>query len=452
MIFNRTKLIEIIFLTAFFLLLPLWNLPDTIALRYLLSLTLLIVVIFSKIEWETFFTNNPFLILLFFYILIQLIFFSSNFKLAFLNFKSEWLKFILFAITGIGCGKILYTKKLPNLLFYLGLFFVIPLVIHLFMSVWKGLLIGYLPIGYWGINKTHGDLAYTSMHATLFLMIFYLFQANTTYQKLLTFALLGTCIFSPLIASSRGGVIFVFLSIITILILKILIHSRSRWLQKHLIMYVLGTGVLILCIFKVGETLDPQRWSGTISRLEMGFKGDALKINCEGIESLETTLREEGFVVTPKISDILNAVQSGQNGDIARMLAARAAIQLIPQHWMGIDQSKLGYDQALEKACGHAPKIKLSNAHNGWLDTALAIGFLGAILYFLVCCNFLKQGLKSCSADTPEIIPYGVALSALSMIWILRSIFDSAQRDQMLEMQIFTLCLLSSYILSKRHA
>jgi O-Antigen ligase len=446
MIINRTKIIEVIFFIALFLLLPLWNLPNTIALRYLLSLLLLIFVIFSDVDWKNFFKNNLLLIVLFFYILIQLIFFSTNFKLALHNFKSEWLKFILFAIAGIGCGKILHTKKIPNLLFYLGFFFAIPLIIHLFLSVWKGITIGHVPVGYWGINKTHGDLAYTAIHATIFLMVFYLFQANTFSQKFFTFALLSACIFSPLIASSRGGTAFVFLSIITILIFNNFIKIRSRWSPKHLILYTLGVGVLILGVYKVGEAFDPHRWNGTISRLEMGFKGDALRINCDGIESLETTLREEGVIITPQIAGILDSIK---DGDGARMMAARTAIRLIPQHWMGINQSKLGYDLALEQACGHQPKIELSNAHNGWLDTALAIGFFGAILYFLVCCNFFRQGLKTCFKVTLDIIPYGVALSSLSIVWIIRSLFDSAQRDQMLEMQIFTLCLLSSYTLSK---
>jgi O-antigen ligase len=95
----------------------------------------------------------------------------------------------------------------------------------------------------------------------------------------------------------------------------------------------------------------------------------------------------------------------------------------------------------------------LLNSHNGWFDTALAIGIIGAILYLIVYLIFLKFGLQTSFGPNKELVPYGVALFSLGFMWMVRSVFDSAQRDQMLEMQIFTLCLLSSYILfSKKTA
>jgi hypothetical protein len=197
-------------------------------------------------------------------------------------------------------------------------------------------------------------------------------------------------------------------------------------------------------VFKIAQSMDPQRWEGTISRLEMGFKGDALRTNCEGIEVLQNDLIAQGTEITPEILKILESIK---DGDGARMMAARSAIQLMAINPMGINQSRLGYDIALEKYCGYQPKIELLNSHNGWFDTALAIGVIGAILYLLVCLNFLRYGLKTSFQKNKELVPYGVALFSLGFIWIVRSIFDSSQRDQMLEMQIFTLCLLSSYIL-----
>jgi hypothetical protein len=425
-------------------MLPLWNIPDTIAIRYFCALTILFVVIVSKVNWKYFFYNNQAIPLLFLYILIQLFFFSTDFDQALRNFKSEWLKFILFSFAGIGSGYLIQNIRTPKLLFYLGFLFAIPLIIHLVLCIIHGISIGKVPMGYWGINKTHGDLAYASLQAVIFITIFWFFQSKTPLDKILSFILLSTCIMSLLIASSRGGTFFVFVSILTALGLSSLTHQRSQWSIKYFIITVLSIGVLILGVFKIAQSLDSQRWEGTLSRLEMGFKGDALKINCEGVEVLQDTLTTEGIEITPQISRILESIK---DGDGARMMAARSALHLITENPMGINQSRLGYEIALEKHCGYKPKIMLLNSHNGWFDTALAIGVIGAIFYLLVYLNFLRFGLQTSFGPHKELVPYGVALFSLGFIWMVRSVFDSAQRDQMLEMQIFTLCLLSSYIL-----
>jgi hypothetical protein len=421
-----------------------WNIPGTIALRYFFAFILLSIVIVSKVDWGLFFRNNQLLLLLFLYLVFQLLFFSSDFYLAIHNFKSEWLKFILFALTGIGCGYLINLFKFPRMNLYLGFLFAIPLIIHLILCVIKGFQLGKVPMGYWGINKTHGDLAYTSIHAAIFLSVFLLLQAKTSIDKLITLLLLSACILSPLIASSRGGTFFAFISIATVAVFTAILRRHFKQSINQIIIVIIGFCLLIFCIYKVGVSLDPNRWNSTLSRLEMGFKGDALQINCEGVEVLENLLREDGTSITPEISRILDSIK---DGDGARVLAARSAIQLIPNNFMGINQSKIGYDLALEKACGHLPKIELLNSHNGWLDSALSIGVIGAILYLLVCCNFMRLGIKSSFNDIKTNAPSGVALFALSFLWITRSIFDSSQRDQMLEMQIFTLCLLSSSLL-----
>ena len=167
MIFKHLRPIQIIFFIALSLMLPLWNIPDTIAIRYFCALTILFVVIVSKVNWKYFFYNNQAIPLLFLYLLIQLFFFSTDFDQALRNFKSEWLKFILFSIAGIGSGYLIQNIRTPKLIFYLGILFAIPLIIHLFLCIIHGISIGKVPMGYWGINKTHGDLAYTSLQAEI---------------------------------------------------------------------------------------------------------------------------------------------------------------------------------------------------------------------------------------------------------------------------------------------
>ena len=450
-IFKLNKWIFSVFCIALTLLLPLWNIPHTMALRSLFSLILLLIVIIAKPDWRLFFKYHVTLLLVFLYIVLQLAFFSTDYVLAFHNFKSEWLKFILFALAGIGSGYILGYQTWPRLNLYLGILFTTPLLVHLVVSLIEGISIGRIPTRFWGINETHGDLAYTSIHVTILLSVYLLFQAKSLWDKTTSCFLLGASVLSLLIASSRGGLAFILASFLTVLLMWFLKKGRAQYSLKSLFLAILALTLTISSLFYVGAKLDPDpdRWKNTFTRVEMGFKGDALKINCEGIEVLENTLQQNGIEITPSLTNTLDSIK---NGDGSRIMAARSALHLIPEHLMGINQSRLGYDIALEQACGHTPKIELSNAHNGWLDTALAIGIVGAILYFLVCCNFIKLGIQTSFGIYTEIIPYGVALFSLSFIWIIRSIFDSAQRDQMLEMQIFTMCLMSSLILFKTQA
>ncbi len=442
-IITRYRPALIVFLILLSLLLPLWNIPDTIALRYFSAFLLLVIVIISKPDWGLFFKSHITLALLFIYLIVQLVFFSTDYAVSFHNFKSEWLKFILFAFLGVGCGFILASIKFERLNLFLGFLFAIPLLIHLTLCLIKGVGLHQIPFGYWGINKTHGDLAYTSIHATTFVGVFLIFQAKSLLDKRLSLFLLAVCLLSPLIASSRGGTLFVFISLGVVFFLGVMTRHRAHFSLKNLLLYLFAMVILMLSAYQFAMYFQPERWGGTLSRIEMGFEGDALNINCEGAEALEKTLQQDGVEITPQIKAFLESVK---DGDAARVMAARSAIQLIPQHWMGIDQARRAYVKALEQACGHPAKIQLTSAHNGWLDTSLAIGVIGATLYFLVLCQFIKQGLGASFQKSTDINPYGVALCSLSLIWIVRSLFDSAQQDQVLEMQIFTMCLLSALI------
>lgn len=444
---NHSILVSCIFIVAIMMLPPLWNIPHTILLRHLCGLTLLVVVLMSRPNWKDFFYCNKALILLFLYLIIQLIFFSTDHIAAFRNFKSEWLKFILFALTGIGCGFILSRKKLWYFNLYAGCLFSIPIFIHLGLSLFKGISTGEIPARYWGINETHGDLGYTSIHAVVFLSVYLLFQAKSTLHKLLVSLILIACVLSLLIAGSRAGILFLILTFCFVLVIRIFHAKQSSFSYKRVALLFIGILFLIFSIFQVGSFINPQRWNLNTPKFEIAFKGDAIKINCEGIGVLEKIIEQEGTEFTPQIQSTLDSI----NGfDGARIVALRSALQLIYNHPMGINQSRLAYDIALEKSCGGKPKIELLNSHNGWADTALGIGVIGALLYFLVLCNFMYTGISVLKHKDPMIVVTGIALLSLGFIWLLRSMFDSAQRDQMLEMQIFTICILSAIIFFKQ--
>lgn len=437
-----TRIKEFLFLLPLFGFIPLWNIPHTIALRYFLGLMLFIIVIISKPDWSRFLKSSYFLIIFFAYLIFQLIFFSTDFNLAVHNFRAEWMEFILFSIIGAGTGLLIGKRGPKKILLYLGIAFSVPLYIHLILSIKKGIEISGIPWHYWGMNEIHGDFGYTALQATIFLFVYYVYQTKSLLEKIIVLVLVSACIASPLLAESRGGTVFVLCSILFITTISLLSKNTKKIKLIMLVCVALTIGATV----KVGIAVDPTRWEGVISRMEMGLKGNSTEIYCQGINSLRKELINEGVEITPQIQAKLNSVE---DGDGARMLAARSGLKMIALNPMGINQSKQAYQTAISKACSSPPKIFISHTHNGWIDTALSIGIPGALLLFLVMLTYAKKGLSNLRSNI-KILPYSMALFATSVTWIIRGFFDSTFRDQMLEMQGFTLALLLGVLLVKQ--
>lgn len=417
----------------------------TIAARYLLAGLLLIIVVISNPNWKEFFRENKILLIFFAYLIIHLIFFSTDFKFALDNFRAGWMKSILFSLIGAGAGLLISKDHPRKLMLCLGLAFSVPLLMHLAFSLHEGLQRGAIPWTYWGINTTHGDLGYAALHATIFFSVFFLYQAKNYYEKTLVLFLLSACIASPLIAGTRGGTAFVLIVLVFVSLVNLAVKFHDKITLKRQCLGLLAILAVLIAVVSIGSATDPGRWTGVVARLEMGLKGDPIKINCEGIGALRKILEDEGQVITPEISRIL---QSINEGDGARVMAARAALLLSAANPMGINQSKRAYQLALSKVCN--PAILLAHSHVGWIDTALSIGIPGAILYFLVLLNFARLGLRSIQSDEINR-PYAVALFTMSTIWIIRAFIDSTQRDHLLEMQMFTIAFLYGFIVSHKN-
>ncbi|WP_162784919.1 O-antigen ligase family protein [Polynucleobacter necessarius] len=442
---NLKSIHKMVFFVALFTLIPLWNIPHTIAGRYLCEGALLICVLFYKPDWSSFFQKNKLLVVFFVYLGIQLIFFSENYQAAFSNFRAEWMHFILFSIIGAGTGLILGRKNSHQFLLYLGIAFSVPLYIHLILFLFKSISIGAIPWGYSGINLIHGDFAYPALEAIILLCTFCILQTNGKIYRYIAIALMTICVVSPLLAASRGGVGFSFIGAFFVMITYFLFDRDNRISNKKKIFLLLSIPILIAGIYKIGVVSNPNRWSGILSRVAIGLEGNPSKVYCEGIEVLENALKDKGIEMTPSIQKGLDSVV---DGDGARMMAARAGLMLIYENPMGINQSKEAYQQAITQYCNHTPKIFISHTHNAWIDTSLAIGILGAILLLMVLINYAQIGLISFRAHLSSS-PFGLALFASAVMWALRGLLDSTMRDQMLEMQAFIIALFAGIVLAQ---
>lgn len=440
--FKTTALFSLLFI-----LIPLWNIPHTIAGRYICEGLLLVLFFTNKLNWKLFFQENKALALFFAYLFLQLIFFSRDYQAAFSNFRAEWMHFILFSIIGAGAGLFLGKKDSNKTLLFLGVAFSIPLYIHLILFAIKAIATHEIPWRYLGLSEIHGDLGYTALQATIFLMTLCVYQKKFNLRKLSLIFLLIPCIVSPVLAKSRGGILFVIATIIFIFIVDSINQNKGK--VQYFKFLVRGALALTLClsVYLIGVNTDPTRWNGVASRVSLSLKGNPGEIYCQGIGSLEDTLKREGTQITTSIQKSLDSIV---DGDGARVMAARSGAELTLQSPMGIDQSKQAYQQAITKQCNGAPAIFISHTHNAWIDTALAIGIPGAALLFITLLTYMVRGRNALNTNISPIAPYGMALFATSFLWTIRGLLDSVQRDQMLEMQAFVLAMLLGIIVARK--
>jgi O-antigen ligase len=274
----------------------------------------------------------------------------------------------------------------------------------------------------------------------LFTSVYYFFYAKNFKDKSLSIFVMCCAILSPLIALSRGGLIFVVISFITVYLVHIFeSHGLSKSRFKDIFFGVIISLVIILSAIYASKTVDSARWGNFRDKVSMGFeKIDPIDFYCRGIGVLENeSLKKTGAI--PQEDKL--AIASVVDGDGARVMSFRAAIELIKENFLGIDQSKEAFQLALKKKCSNLPAVFISHAHNGWLDTALAIGVPGAFILSMLFIGYIRHGLIF-SRSHYDSAPVGLCLAITSCIWFVRALFDSSLRDQMLETQAFTFAIL----------
>ena len=437
----QSKLIkykDYFFYFVLFCLIQLWTIPHTIAARYVCEGLLLILSLSSRLEWSLILNKSKLLLLFFAYLLVQLFFFSTDLKTGFQGFKSEWMHFIVFTIIGAGTGLYIAKQKTADVLLYLGAAFLIVPLVHLVLSLLKFIEAGSIPWGYWGINDHHADLGYKALFASLFLSTFLFFEAKKRLLTWLSALLLIACIVSPLVAQSRGGVIFVLLSFLFVFLTFTFISQLRRSFGFRDFFILIMSLIFVGLIIKIGVAADPNRWGGMVTRALVGFHGDPNLVYCNGIENLRNALIAEGIAITPQIEA---GIKSVEDGDGARVMAARSGLVMALENPMGINGSKHAYKIAITQFCHKPPALFIPHTHNGWIDTALAIGIPGAFFLFLLMLSYASQGFQMIK-DGNRINPFAIALFISALIWILRGVLDSTLRDHMLEMQAFTFALL----------
>jgi len=444
MTLSIVKFKDFIFYLALFSLIPLWNIPHTIAARYACEALLLILVLCYSLNWKPILDRSKLIFVFVIYLLIQIFFFSSDLKVALFAFKSEWMHFILFSLAGAGSGLLIAKKQVSNILFYLGFAFSVPILIHLTLLAIKVFSVGYIPWAYSGLSISHGDLAYSSLQSVIFLSVFFLCQAKQASDKLLCVFLLFACVLSVVFAQSRGGLLFIVLSGLLTWITFIFFAkpNKSLNLKNIALAFLLLTAFALIAAF--GSRHNPQRWLESPIRALSALNSDPFLGLCS---TPNTSEFNDSEIQTTFNSEQIEARSRIMHADSARVILAKAGFVLSLDYPLGINGARGAYQQAIINYCGRLPFVEYSHTHNAWLDTSLAIGIPGAILLLLIMLNYGWQGFKMIGRSK-QLNPFALALFISAGVWIFRGMLDSSLRDQMLEMQAFILAFLLASAIS----
>lgn len=426
-------------LGLFLLLLAIWNVPHTIALRYGLGTILLILIALNRtFNFQTFRKTSWPLLLFFAYLVIYALLISEDTATTLKNLKGEWLKFCLFALVGWGVGGILYRRPAQHLLFITGLACAIPILIHVGMSFLELVRTGEIPASYWGLHEHHADLGWAALSSTVLFSVV-TFWSRTSRTVAIAFSLMfAISVASLLIAHSRAALIFNFGIIFLAFALWSTLIRPEGGIRKTPFVILAITLILGSLAFLFVQSRDESRWNNMQNRIDLGLAAPPLEVICQGLPYLKERLAEKGQVLSPEQEAELQFVS---DGDGLRALLFRAGLTLIPEYPLGINASKFPYQEAIAQHCD--PAIRAAHLHIGWMDTALSIGIPGALLYLLVLVSYTRLGFQLTRRMHGADL-YALALALMAFIWMVRGFIDSTQRDQMLEMQICLVTFLAA--------
>jgi hypothetical protein len=402
------------------------------------------------------------------------------------NLRGQWGMSIAAWIIGAG-GVLLLGRQGPSL-WQLGLASAMLVMLHLLMTLlaWSGLLGANMPStmplahmltavqdvitgsgvapwswqpfpwGFRGFDTMHGNLGYTANQAIILFMCYLVFATQKRRLAAAGLASLGVvlCFMSVVIAHSRGAVLYgLLMALLAGLVFYLRCHQPMTSLaletqqarnlpRKQLIMMQALLGTLMLAV--LFSFKNDERWHQMLERVQVAFViSDPVGFLCNG-QSEETLTEIREHLVSKDPVQVASSLE-GLKGDGGRILLMRAGVVLLQDVPLGLDGSRFSYRKLMNVRCGHPPVEEFSHAHQGWLDTAFALGWLGAGLLLTTLMCLAGTGWRY--MRDPLTAPWALALFLLAAFWILRGFADSVYREHFLQMQAVLLAYVCARVM-----
>ncbi len=193
---NYEKLVRNIIVISVIVLISIWNFPHTIALRYVLTLIIILLLLINKPKINQYHIPYYFGIIFLVFNVLHL-FFSNDFNQEYKNFIAENLKIIIYTFVGVGSGIIIFDYHKKIIFHYFGIALAIPIIVYFLFSIHYLLLHSSLPWGNFGFHETHGDFAYASLMALPILLVSIYYFKNFEIKNILSILLINLILFIP---------------------------------------------------------------------------------------------------------------------------------------------------------------------------------------------------------------------------------------------------------------
>ena len=398
---------------------------------------------------------------------------------AWANLTGQWGESLLAWIVGFGVVALL-GRRGPSLL-VLAWACAFPLVLHmlLVMVAWVGgfgdawTLFGDPPLpdmiaalrkalspggwvglqpfpwGFRGVEPMHGNLGYTACVAiALFTAHGYQLVTQKAFRGLGLVALgLFISFLSVVVANSRGAqmfgvlVLFAALALIAWVVRRDRVRARGqggagRGMKPMHIAAAAGALAVVVLLLAGAATKsfesDP-RWGWMFDRVRVGFMPeDPAEVLCNGV-SPELKERIQERFASRGAEYVRQMVYGLEIQDGGRIMLMRAGAHMMFEHPWGFDGSRTSYQKLMVERCGHPPVLHFSHAHEGWIDTALALGLPGIAILLALFVQLVRIGVAN--LDHPQARPWAMSLMLVASFWALRGFADSVYREHFIEMQ-----------------
>ena len=425
------------------ILLTVWPVPHTIAIRQIALALLLIALVFSlKKDCANLFRLNPqgifyTFIALTLWITIHSLFIAVD-QDAVGHLTSHWGRITGSVITGSLLGY--YVSKQQHSLpsgsratLFLILAIALPFILHTGVIIVDSFS-SYLQTGSFGKRLsgfTDGPdkISYlTNMVMAAVLAVFaYLFVSKQLRKHLLltvAICIIGAItIINQYFASMRNGIACAgLMSLITIIYISV----RSSLSVKA----KLGALILSMMVLAVGIHMQAQdsRWQTFSETLPLSWD---TKSNMSWLDKT---------IPMPTLSDGSTVSHS----NYVRIAWLKEGMLLIAENPLGRGFHRSAFGRALMEKYS-VSEVHSLQSHSGIIDFTVATGIPGGILLYGLFLLMFIYGLKS-SVKSPSLIIPGLGLALLVTDFGFRSIVDSILRDHMFEMFMFISSVFVAYI------
>lgn len=297
------------------------------------------------------------------------------------------------------------------------------------------------PWGFRGFDPMHGNLGYSSSQVIglLCALIYVGWRQRRKAAALLGVVAIVVCLASVLVAHSRGAVLYDLALVVLWGGLVIFMTTgsesgaaRERGAHRGVALWMTVALVGGLAVFLISSLKADSRWSVLIGQARVGWMvPDPVELLCNGMsDDLRWQLKGQLSDMSP--SDADNLI-NGLEHDGIRVVLMRAGWRLVSEHPAGLDGSRHSFKKLLASRCGRTPAIPFAHSHNGWFDTALALGWLGAAVACFLLAYLAAISLRQ--IRNPNAQPWALALFLLSLFWLTRGVLDSVYREHYLQMQ-----------------